>query len=185
MHNGLALSTFHSLKGLEYDNVFMIYLDNEITPNFPRIEDRPYSNLMKESLKEAEVRLFYVAMTRAKNNLYLYYNESNPSVFLKYLWEYDKAEPAKTEETEVNDYLLDGEEFEEVSMPFDEDVAVDDALADDSKILFNKLADELDETKDVIHMADVKIANESTESSTPIASLLNKDIMKTLLSRIG
>ena len=190
MHNGLALSTFHSLKGLEYNDVFMIYLDNEVTPNNARIDDREYSNALKKSLKESEVRLFYVAMTRAKNNLFMYYNESNPSIFMKQLWDYDKEEPVKVPKQE--DALSDATMFSDDALfsecddsIFDEDDAVDDALTDENKSLFSNVSDEIEYTADVMHNADIKIMNKSAESTSSIASYLNKNVMDTLLSRIG
>jgi DNA helicase-2/ATP-dependent DNA helicase PcrA len=59
----LVLSTIHSAKGLEWHSVFIIWaLDGK----FPSL----YSFTDEEELEE-ERRLFYVAITRAKQNLYL------------------------------------------------------------------------------------------------------------------
>lgn len=60
----LTLSTIHSSKGLEYDDVFVIDL---IKNEFPVLasKDNYYEKL------EEERRIFYVAMTRAKENLHL------------------------------------------------------------------------------------------------------------------
>jgi DNA helicase-2/ATP-dependent DNA helicase PcrA len=65
------LSTIHGSKGLEYDNVYMIdVLDgifpDEIPPDVKRAD--------KETVEkyEEERRIFYVGVTRAKNNLYLF-----------------------------------------------------------------------------------------------------------------
>lgn len=83
---GVTLSTFHSLKGLEFDNVYLIDLEEEIFPNFASIEQyETYSDETKLALKEAETRLFYVACTRARNNLTLYYSEENPSVYIDWI----------------------------------------------------------------------------------------------------
>ena len=80
---GVALSTFHSLKGLEYKNVYIIDLNDSIFPNFDKIDnDERYSAVGKQELREAETRLFFVAVTRAKDNLYLYYNKENPSIYI-------------------------------------------------------------------------------------------------------
>ena len=79
---GVAISTFHSLKGLEFNNVYAICLDNEIFPNFPLIESKCYSERTKQMLREAETRLWYVVITRAKNNLSIYYKEDNPSIYV-------------------------------------------------------------------------------------------------------
>lgn len=83
--SGIAISTFHKLKGLEFDNVIIIGLDNENYPNFARIDMRDYDENTKRSLKETETRLFYVAVTRAKNTLCMYYKEDNPSIYIKRL----------------------------------------------------------------------------------------------------
>ncbi len=61
----LVLSTIHSAKGLEWHTVFIIWaLDGK----FPSL----YSMTADEDLEE-ERRLFYVAVTRAKQNLYVSY----------------------------------------------------------------------------------------------------------------
>jgi len=59
----LVLSTVHSAKGLEWHTVFIISL---IEGRFPSI----YSMNNEEELEE-ERRLFYVAVTRARENLFL------------------------------------------------------------------------------------------------------------------
>ncbi len=59
----LVLSTIHSAKGLEWDTVFLIHLVDGCLPS-------SYSMARQESIEE-ERRLFYVAATRAKRNLYL------------------------------------------------------------------------------------------------------------------
>lgn len=79
---GLAISTFHGLKGLEYSNVFILDLDDMIFPNFSYIERKGYDEATKQLLKECETCLYYVAVTRAKDNLYLYYNEASPSRYV-------------------------------------------------------------------------------------------------------
>ena len=59
----VTLMTVHSAKGLEFDNVFVIGMEEGIFPHKNSFSD-------SESLEE-ERRLCYVAITRAKNNLYL------------------------------------------------------------------------------------------------------------------
>jgi DNA helicase II / ATP-dependent DNA helicase PcrA len=61
--NFVNLMTIHSAKGLEFDIVFVVGLNEGILPNY-----RSYKN--KDKLKE-ERRAFYVAMTRAKKRLFL------------------------------------------------------------------------------------------------------------------
>lgn len=59
----LTLSTIHSAKGLEWHTVFLIYLAEGHLPSYLSLED--------EEAIEEERRLFYVASTRAKENLFL------------------------------------------------------------------------------------------------------------------
>lgn len=58
---GVNLMTIHKSKGLEFKCVFIISLNDKIIP----------SNLTDNNLIEEERRLCYVAMTRAKEYLYL------------------------------------------------------------------------------------------------------------------
>lgn len=58
----VRLMTFHSAKGLEFDNVFIIDANEGLTPH-SRAE-------VPEDIEE-ERRMFYVAMTRAKERLYV------------------------------------------------------------------------------------------------------------------
>lgn len=59
----LTLSTIHSAKGLEWHTVFLIYVAEGHLPS--------YLSLETEEQIEEERRLFYVAATRAKINLFL------------------------------------------------------------------------------------------------------------------
>lgn len=63
--DALTISTIHSAKGLEWDSVFII---GAVDGRFPSA----YSFNSEEELDE-ELRLMYVATTRAKNNLYITY----------------------------------------------------------------------------------------------------------------
>ena len=67
--NGVNLLTIHASKGLEFDDVYIIDLMEGRFPN---------KNLMaKLGSLEEERRLFYVATTRAKNNLYFSFAKSD------------------------------------------------------------------------------------------------------------
>ena len=61
--DGVMLSTMHCSKGLEWKYVFIIDCVKGICP---------HKNAETDEEIEEERRLFYVAMTRAKENLYLY-----------------------------------------------------------------------------------------------------------------
>lgn len=82
IHAGVAVSTFHSLKGLEYDHVFVIDMNDAIFPCFSRIDSTPFSYDVHLQLKEAETRLWYVALTRAKDDITIFYSEDNPSLYV-------------------------------------------------------------------------------------------------------
>jgi DNA helicase-2/ATP-dependent DNA helicase PcrA len=61
----LVLSTIHSAKGLEWHSVFVIWA---LDGRFPSVH-----SLHKEEELEEELRLMYVAATRAKDNLFFTY----------------------------------------------------------------------------------------------------------------
>lgn len=63
-YDGVSLTTFHASKGLEYEVVIIIDANEGITPHRKAI--------LTEDLEE-ERRMFYVAMTRAKNRLHIFY----------------------------------------------------------------------------------------------------------------
>lgn len=81
--------TAHKSKGLEEENVIMINLKNSLL-GFPnQIQDDKILRLV--SIRpdrypySEERRLFYVALTRTKNFVYLLVPKNNPSIFIKEL----------------------------------------------------------------------------------------------------
>lgn len=60
----VELSTMHSAKGLEYNTVIIMDANEGITPH--------KKSVLKADMEE-ERRMFYVAMTRAKRELYIFY----------------------------------------------------------------------------------------------------------------
>ncbi len=83
--NKVTLMTVHASKGLEFKNVFIVGMEEELFPSA--------RTLMSERDLEEERRLFYVAITRAEENCFISYaktrfrngqsNFCNPSRFLK------------------------------------------------------------------------------------------------------
>ncbi|MDO8522535.1 MAG: 3'-5' exonuclease [bacterium] len=63
-NNGISLMTVHASKGLEFDAVFIVGLEQGLFPSLRNDADRD---------PEEERRLFYVALTRARKRLFLSY----------------------------------------------------------------------------------------------------------------
>ena len=61
--NRISLMTVHSVKGLEFNHVFVVGMEEGIFPHM--------NSLMENSELEEERRLCYVAITRAKDDLHL------------------------------------------------------------------------------------------------------------------
>lgn len=68
--NRVSLMTVHSVKGLEFDYVFIVGMEEGIFPHYNAINDGSSSAI------EEERRLCYVAITRAKKELYITSAES-------------------------------------------------------------------------------------------------------------
>lgn len=77
------LSTIHSSKGLEYDTVYLMDVEDGILPESIPTESNPKGKEL--SLYEEERRLFYVGITRAKNNLNIFRMENTSSLFIDQL----------------------------------------------------------------------------------------------------
>ena len=77
---GVLISTLHGVKGLEYDHVYILNVNEG---------SMPYRKAVLEPAIEEERRLFYVGMTRARKHLALCYvrqqyeKKREPSRFLK------------------------------------------------------------------------------------------------------
>lgn len=71
----VTLSSIHQAKGLEWKVVFLIWLVDGQFPNGRVLEADD------DELLEEERRLFYVALTRAKDELYLTYPMMNPKSY--------------------------------------------------------------------------------------------------------
>ncbi len=91
--NRVSLMTIHSVKGLEYDYVFVVGLEEGIFPHM--------NSLMDNTELEEERRLCYVAITRAKEKLYIS-NARRRTLFGK-----DQINPPSRFICEINQDLIE------------------------------------------------------------------------------
>jgi superfamily I DNA/RNA helicase len=79
----VTLATVHAIKGLEATKVFVIGVNEQ---NFPcKASDHPAIEMVKMeryNREEEERRLFYVAISRAKENLCVTYSGKKPSYYI-------------------------------------------------------------------------------------------------------
>lgn len=89
--DAVIMETMHRSKGLEYDTVFIIDANEGIMP---------HNKATVQADLEEERRMFYVAMTRAKRKLYIYYSKERYNKKLeasRFVYELiDKKETRKT-----------------------------------------------------------------------------------------
>ncbi|MHA1369701.1 MAG: ATP-dependent DNA helicase [Promethearchaeota archaeon] len=74
--NKINIMTVHQAKGLEFDTIFIPYLEKGIFPNTKApdpwlVDETLFPSEQYAQTEENERRLFYVALTRAERNLYL------------------------------------------------------------------------------------------------------------------
>lgn len=79
--NKLTLTTMHAAKGLEFPYVFLIGLEEGLLPHKRVLEERSTDSVPEHEIDEVEQerRLFYVAVTRAKEHLYLCHAQHRPA----------------------------------------------------------------------------------------------------------
>jgi DNA helicase II / ATP-dependent DNA helicase PcrA len=109
----VTLMTVHSAKGLEFDNVFVIGMEEGIFPH--------NNSLMESEDIEEERRLCYVAITRAKQRLWLV-NARRRTIFGK-----ESYNIISRFIDEVDEELLD-KDFEEQEKPRFEKNIIDDTI---------------------------------------------------------
>ena len=79
--------TIHKSKGLEADNIILININNNYNSLPSKIRDEKLLKYVKCNKEyypyDEERRLFYVALTRTKNNVYIISPYHNESIFIK------------------------------------------------------------------------------------------------------
>ncbi len=98
--NKISLMTIHSVKGLEFNHVFVVGLEEGIFPHM--------NSLLDNSELEEERRLCYVAITRAKDDLHLV-NARHRTLFGK-----EQVNPVSRFINEINKDLIDTNSKEEL-----------------------------------------------------------------------
>ena len=86
--NNINYFTAHKSKGLESDDIILINLSDDVMGFPSKIKNSKIINYLfdKELYKyDEERRLFYVAITRTKNNVYMLVDKNNMSIFVKEL----------------------------------------------------------------------------------------------------
>ncbi|MGN1103766.1 MAG: UvrD-helicase domain-containing protein [Candidatus Coproplasma sp.] len=85
-HADITFLTAHSSKGLGYDNVIIINAKDAVYGFPSKIDEDPVMKLVIKNSDEFEYaeerRLFYVALTRTKNRVYIIAPEKHPSEFV-------------------------------------------------------------------------------------------------------
>lgn len=82
--DAVTITTMHTVKGLEYDKVYILDASDNVLPNYKRVEEmeKLFGVDIANDYIEQERRLFYVACTRAKKELYITYDINCPSRFV-------------------------------------------------------------------------------------------------------
>ncbi|WP_027334407.1 ATP-dependent helicase [Mycoplasma elephantis] len=152
VNNYVSLMTIHAAKGLQFDNVFIVGLSDDIFPSRKTSENDLFSST-KEKMEE-ERRLAYVAITRAKKRLFLSDSrgtrfdsdaQKRPSKFLKEMGIKDTSiishdvVPAEDMTQEINLILKNREVFigDVISHSSFGEGEVIDIIGDTIKVKFN------------------------------------------------
>lgn len=106
----INFSTFHGLKGLEFDTVIAIDMRDTIFPGYELAQATKFGGNFIEMADDEAKRLLYVVMTRAKKNLIMSFRREGPSRYISYLTE--EVEEEAFETADLMDDLFSGESLE-------------------------------------------------------------------------
>ncbi len=116
----VSLMTVHSVKGLEYDYVFIVGLEEGLFPHM--------NSLLSESELEEERRLCYVAITRAKKKLFIVNARS------RMIYGQESSNVPSRFISEINSDLIN-KQFEEKEVEFK--INIDDKFYKDEEVDYN------------------------------------------------
>lgn len=116
--NKMILSTIHSSKGQEYENVYMVDVyDGRFPSSSPNIFSRSKDSANGE---QEERRLFYVGITRAKNKLSLFAIDDKQSTFIDELFPDRTAGRIQEEQDRIHRKTLPPEQSQSRHLPENE-----------------------------------------------------------------
>jgi DNA helicase-2/ATP-dependent DNA helicase PcrA len=194
--NKVTLMTLHAAKGLEYDNVFIIALEDGVLPHI-RTKDDP--NQLEE-----ERRLFFVGITRAKNRLQLSmakqrgFASHRMSPASPFLLELPRGEMEKIDKSDFhfaaddfdsNHFDSSDNEFESEFQPFEDEARLSSRSSVGSKkrktVLLSNPDNEDQESMDSSRPSNIGEENEfgGTSAGHGVADKLNE--LKRKLPAIG
>jgi len=93
-NDAVRLMSLHASKGLEFDIVFMVGVENGLLPHKKAVQERPDAGLNEER------RLCYVGFTRARKQLFVSYCQQRQASFVK-------GKGVKFEQVRPSQFLLE------------------------------------------------------------------------------
>ncbi len=95
---GVTLATIHSIKGMEAEEVYLVSCNSLSFPN--KVQDNFVFDLVKQSdnynKQDEELRLFYVALSRAKKKLIITYTGNRSKFINSFMLKYAKVKEQNT-----------------------------------------------------------------------------------------
>lgn len=127
----IICSTIHGVKGLEFKHVFLISVSEGHIPTSRGL--RLCKNEQKrEAYIEDERRVFYVAVTRAKDNLYLFSDKEETSIFLDDVKSFLKSDVPIVSISSLQRRLAIDREMANEELNMDDDEYMESVLEDGS-----------------------------------------------------
>lgn len=165
---GIILTTAHSSKGLEYDTVYLMDVYDGQFPGSHVTEVLGRKHNM--DLIQEERRLFYVAMTRAKNHLNVFAIKGRPSSFVDEIL--PPPEPPKPAKAKKPGYSIDQFRIEQEKRER-EQAAIKKKVAEQLR----KREEEQRRVEEEQHRTaeEVKHAAEETQMSQGFEEIKNRD----------
>lgn len=158
--DGVYLTTMHGLKGLEFDNVIVVDMDDNLYPG-NELKNSNFSEEQRAKIEWEARRLLYVTVTRAKHKLKLFFNNNCPSRYIKFFVESDDLTrlygQAEIDVTSGDIQMATGSMIQKLSEEFadDEFILEDDisssVLSTVNETEFEKTQDSFDDIADEIY----------------------------------